>query len=223
MSVSKTSAWRVCLPLSCVLYVSLAVACDDDDTGIKCESISPSVAIVTDIDETLTTSDAEFVKQVVIEGYVPEAREGSVELVNAYYSRGYQILYLTARPETQMLLSGETAREATEKWLVDLGFPMNPRWTRVILAADSLPGDEETVAYKRESVEMLTSEGWSFEYAYGNATTDIEAYLEAGIPAERVFIIGEHAGEQGTVAISGEGWIEHMATHVDPLERICDF
>lgn len=204
-----------------------AAACGDDDSGlppagVDCADLSPAPAIVTDIDETLTLSDEEFLQQVLEPDYVPEAREGSVALVKGYYERGYRILYLTARAETLELMDGTPAREATEQWLQDLGFPLNPDRTRVVLAPDSVSG-AETAAYKQGALEGLEAEGWDFAYAYGNATTDIDAYLGAGIPAADVFIIGEYAGQMGTVAIAGEAWTDHIATQLDPTGRICDF
>ena len=41
------------------------------------------------------------------------------------------------------------------------------------------------------------------DFAYGNATTDIYAYLNAGIAADVTWIIGDHAGEMGTHAVTG--------------------
>lgn len=185
---------------------------------------SPSPAVVTDIDETLTTSDEELIQQMLDPTYIPALRPGSVSLMQGLYERGYLILYLTARAETLELLDGSTGREATETWLVDMGFPMDPDRTRVELAPDSLVGDDVgTAAYKRDAVLDRMNAGWTFDFAFGNATTDASGYVDAGIPLEQIYMIGEHTGELGTVAVSGEGWTDLFETQFDPLPRVCDF
>jgi phosphatidate phosphatase PAH1 len=57
----------------------------------------------------------------------------------------------------------------------------------------------------------------SWVAAYGNASTDISAYADAGIPKERTFIIGPHAGEGGTVAIQGS-----YENHLSTVEQLPD-
>ena len=46
--------------------------------------------------------------------------------------------------------------------------------------------------------------------AYGNASTDITAYATAGIGAANTYVIGDHAGEGGTVALTD--YPSHLAT-----------
>ncbi len=221
------TARTLILPLLLLGMLAALPACGDDDgglpkAGVDCDDLSPMPAVISDIDETLTTSDNEFLMQVMDAEYVPASRPGSVELMQGFYERGYLILYLTARYETLELLDGSSAREATESWLLDEGYPVDPDRTRVVLAADSNSGDE-TIAYKRGALEDLMAEGWDFEYAFGNADTDIAAYAEAGIPLDVTYIIGDHAGEEGTVAVAGEGWTDTIATLLDPVGRTCDF
>ena len=69
---------------------------------------------------------------------------------------------------------------------------------------DILPTEASVGAYKLASLNALLAAGMVIDFAYGNATTDIFAYLGAGIPADRIWIIGPHAGEQGTHAIAGD-------------------
>ncbi len=207
--------------------IALGPACGDDDdglpaAGVDCADLSPLPAIVSDIDETLTTSDNELLLQIVEPDHVQEMRAEAVALIQGFYDRGYRILYLTARYEGLELLDGTPAREFTEKWLVDQGFPTDSERTRLVLAAEPNSGDE-TAAYKRGALEDLMAEGWDFIYAFGNADTDIGAYNEAGIALDHTYIIGDHAGEGGTVAVPGEGWTDLIITLLDPQGRICDF
>jgi hypothetical protein len=195
-----------------------------DSTGTTtaglCETELP--AIVTDIDETLTISDAEFVMQIGDGTYDPIEREGGSALITAYADLGYRIMYLTARSEDIVLAgTGETAREATERWLLEHGYPTDPDSTLVVLAP-MFVFDDSAQAYKADALMDQQAAGWRFDYAYGNATSDIGAYAEAGIALESTFIIGEHAGEGGTVAVAGEGWVEHTEAHIPTVPAVCD-
>jgi hypothetical protein len=51
----------------------------------------------------------------------------------------------------------------------------------------------------------LIAQGFIVDLAYGNAATDIYAYLGAGVDPKNVYIIGKHAGEQGTNALK-DSW-----------------
>ena len=185
-----------------------------------CELEQP--AIVTDIDETLTLSDAEFIMQIGDGTYDPLEREGAAELVTAYADLGYHVLYLTARNEQTVIeVTGETAREATQRWLEEHGFPTDPGSTELVLA-EMFVFDADAQAYKAAALMERQAAGMRYDYAYGNATSDIGAYAEAGIPLDATFIIGEHAGEGGTVAVAGEDWLEHTATHIPTVPAVCE-
>lgn len=192
----------------------------DTTTGGLCVTELP--AIVTDIDETLTLSDAEFVMQLGDSTYDPIEREGAAEMITAYADLGYRIMYLTARAENLSAEdNGETARELTERWLMEHDFPLDESSTIVVLSEVLVVGESARV-YKAESIAAQQDLGWRFDYAYGNATSDIDAYADAGIPLDVTFIIGEHAGEGGTVAIEGEGWVEHTADFLPTVPMACE-
>lgn len=178
-------------------------------------------AIVTDIDETLTTSDGEFLLQLGDGNYDPEEREGGAAMITAYADLGYRIMYLTARSETLGAANtGESARELTERWLNEHGYPMDPATTIVVLSPVLVAGPS-TADYKTEALEVQQAEGWRFDYAYGNADTDITAYANVGIALEHTFIIGEQAGNGGTVAIEGEDWLDHSAEFLPTVPLAC--
>ena len=65
------------------------------------------------------------------------------------------------------------------------------------------------VAMKSFAVIELAEQGYTADHAYGNASTDIFAYSEAGIPAEHIWIIGENGGDSGTQSLEG-GYEEHL-------------
>ncbi len=73
-----------------------------DDTAApdpECPAVSDTTTtlLVTDIDETLTTLDSEFLAQLADPTYVPEMRPDANTLMQGYYALGYRILYVTAR------------------------------------------------------------------------------------------------------------------------------
>ena len=70
-----------------------------------------------------------------------------------------------------------------------------------------------TRKYKTAALADLAALGLDIRAAYGNALTDIEAFAKAGVPADRVFIVGPHAGKKGTVPI--KDYREHLKTLSD--------
>jgi len=151
--------------------------------------------VVTDIDGTLTESDAELFYQTLDGTHVPVAYPGAVDLTLSHVSIGYVVVYLTGRPYW--------LTDKTRTWLTDLGFAAGP----VHVAdsnADILPTDDSVGAYKLAWLEGLAAAGYVIDFAYGNATTDIYAYMGAGIPADHVWIIGTNAGIDGTNPVTAD-------------------
>jgi phosphatidate phosphatase PAH1 len=179
-------------------------------------------AIVSDIDETLTTADSEFVMQLLDSTYDPLERGEASELITDYHSRGYTIVYLTARSSAQTSMDAAMipAYDLTFDWLEAHGFPVDEN-TQLFLAPNFVFGDE-AAAYKGQTLLDLQAEGFTFDYAYGNATSDIDAYEMAGIPKDVTFIIGPEAGVDGTVAVAGEDWIAHRAEHIPTVPNYCE-
>jgi len=181
----------------------------------------PGPAIVSDIDETLTTSDGEWLWQMLFGDHDPAMRPGGPQLLHAYAERGYFIVYLTSRPaDANLGFTGEPAYDATWRWLAEHGFPVDPAHTRLELSPSTVLGDA-AAEYKGNALLDLQAEGFTFTAAYGNATTDIAAYATAGIPKDHTFIIGPHAGEESTVAIQGDGWDEHLTDYLPTVGPAC--
>lgn len=200
--------------LPILLALCAWTGCGGGDASPACTDLR---AIVTDIDETLTTADEEFQSQLVDDTHDPVARAGATELIDAYFDKGYRVLYLTARWEGFSSNTQKSARQLTVEWLERHGYPLDPERTRVVLS-QSFTAGEDTAVYKSDAIASLKAQGWDFRYAYGNATTDIDAYAAAGIAKGSTFIIGEHAGASGSTAVPGEGWTEHVASHVTRVE-----
>jgi len=160
--------------------------------------------VVSDIDGTLTLSDAELSAELNDPDHVQQARPGAVELTTTWRGKGYGVVYLTARTHN--------LRSITRPWLDDQGFAYGP----VSTAPELVIGGSAT-DYKAGFLARLEEElQWEIVAVYGNAGSDIDAYAERGIPLDRTFIIGENAGEGGTTPIEG-GWEDHIAEFVLPF------
>lgn len=225
-STDPTNTRDLSAALAALLVGLAALSCtgtggssgDGSSSGGPAECLE---AIVFDIDETLTISDEEWDMQKADGTYDPVEREAASELVDAYAGRGYYIVYLTARSKTWVLGgTEETSPEATHRWLVEHGFPIDDGRSRVIMSNKIVSGDGIR-AYKAAALLDMQAEGLGFEAAYGNAVTDIAAYANAKIPTDVTFIIGEHAGEEGTVGIVGESWKPHLEDHLPSVPRAC--
>lgn len=165
--------------------------------------LSPGRQVVlADIDETITLSDEEIFLQIGDESYDQRKREYSVELTQAWAEKGYQMIYLTARPHV--------FRAETRAWLTRHGYAPGP----IITAPELVLGDTAR-QYKFEWTSRLINDlQWDIVAAYGNSGSDIEAYAEAGLDKAITFIIGESAGEQDTVAIENSSYESHIESYV---------
>ncbi|MBC8072075.1 MAG: hypothetical protein IAG13_27390 [Deltaproteobacteria bacterium] len=158
--------------------------------------------ILTDIDGTMTLSDEELFLQIADGSYDPAENMSASAMMNLWADKGYVIVYLTARPHA--------FRAETRAWLDDHGFPVGP-----VITANSLVFDESARNYKRTWVGWMRNDfNWRVTAAYGNATSDIDAYEDAMIPKEITFIVGEFAGQAGTTPIADNDYSTHIADYV---------
>lgn len=209
---------RVALPL--VVLLGCNADSDPDPAGDPERCPASDFALVTDIDETLTTSDAEWIAQMLDGTHVPAMRPDADALLNAYADLGYRIVYITARGDDTTLSDGRSAFEATADWLQDHGFPYDPD---DLYLADGVGAiGSGAVAYKHEILVGLQDDGLTLDWAYGNAFSDIEAFQLAGIPDDRIFFVGKHAGERDVQPLPDEeAFTAHLDTHLPQVPSRC--
>ncbi len=166
-------------------------------------------AVLFDIDGTLTINDFEAyadyvgVKTAQAYYYAPET-------VRAYRDKGYQLVFLTARPYW-------VTKDGRE-WFVTQNLP---QWHYRSNPYGDGPIPPNTVAHKQGYIQYLREHvGLDIVRAYGNASTDIEAYAGAGLPKAETWIIGKNAGNNGTQAISGD-YSYHFSTVVQNTPAAC--
>jgi len=174
---------------------------------------------VYDIDGTLTTSDFEIIKDLFFEiltgDYVPEAYPKAAEMTWAHRDMKRVGVYITGRPYW--------LRSMTREWLAGLSFAPGPVFlTRT--TGEALPTEGGVGDFKKGLITGFGNAGFLLDNAQGNATTDIYAYLGSGIPPASAYIIGDHGGESGTVAVV-DTWAEHVTRieYAGPVDQPFDW
>jgi hypothetical protein len=205
--------------MTLLLFAPLWISACDPATDDSAEVCVPPYAVFTDIDETLTTLDEEWLQQIADPSYDPAMRPGAVELMQGYADRGYSVFYVTARGEDIELSDGRSARQASEDWLRDHGFPW--RDGALYLAEGLGAHGDGAVAYKSEVILDLAEQGWEASWAYGNAESDILAFQEAGMADDHIFLVGELAGAMGVQPIPDEQAYEaHLGEQLPGVETV---
>ncbi len=171
---------------------------------------SGSAVVIFDIDGTLTISDSELTQELVAAGtrkrYHQKIHPGAADVVRARAAAGALPVYVSARPDRL------TAR--TRSWLDAEELPAGP--LRLQSSVVGSVSKSRTESYKEGFVAALLERGLSVVAAYGNAVTDIDAYLGAGLDPTQIFIVGPHRGEKGTVPVAD--YREHLKTLI-PLSE----
>ena len=166
--------------------------------------------VVTDIDATLTVSDGELGRDLTMatlqRQYDEKLHPGAVDLTLAHAERGHVVVYLTGRPYVL---------ESRTRGLLRRGaFARGP----LVLTDDlmaALPTADGVGNFKRRRVQALLAAGFVIDAAYGNAATDVSAFLDAGLPATSVFIIGKHGGARVRNAVT-DWFARAAAVHGGP-------
>ncbi|MGE5186274.1 MAG: HAD family acid phosphatase [Acidobacteriota bacterium] len=130
---------------------------------------------VSDVDGTLTSSENAFFDTIVTGGE-PDAQPGAAAAFATAATRGFQAVYVTAR--------GNQYTADTRQWLADQGFPRGP--LRLSPSFVTLPGGD-TIDYKTQTITALEA-GMTVAVGIGNRDSDITAYANAMVPADRIYI-----------------------------------
>jgi phosphatidate phosphatase PAH1 len=105
------------------------------------------------------------------------AHPGASELLSTLSRRGFDVLYLTARPEWLL--------PRTREWLALRGFP--PGVVHTTTGPTGFVGDAAE-AFKTDVLRQLRATlGTAPSVAFGNMPSDVRAYRTAGIDARRAF------------------------------------
>ncbi|MBX3231880.1 MAG: phosphatidylinositol transfer protein [Labilithrix sp.] len=157
--------------------VRLVVAGDGTFTDSFIDVVPRDTKIfVSDVDGTLTESEnAEYL--AIAKGVQPGTHPGAPEALRALVAKGYRPMYLTARPE---ILTSRT-REFLEKH----GFPPG-----IIHTSSQTTGagvGSTASSFKSDEMKLLAEKGLTPTFAFGNKSTDSEAYTSVTGVEHRVF------------------------------------
>lgn len=170
---------------------------------------SGSRIVIFDVDGTLTIGDDELaneMKAVYFDELVsgkrtPKPYPDAAALTKAWQAKGYLVVYITGRP---YWLAG-----LTRDWLNEQGCAEGHLHT-TDRNRDARPTEGGVGEFKAAYLKELIKQGYSIDYVYGNAESDVFAYAEAGIAQDKTHIIGEFGGKGGTVALK-DGYTEHIS------------
>ena len=174
---------------------------DTDSGSSNCDPATDAskTAVMFDIDGTLTTSDAEFATQIVNPKHDPAMRPDANKLAQGYAALGYKVMYVTARGSGLSLSDGTSATDATNAWLAGHGFPQLKN-TVFLASGIGLTGTAAT-SYKTDVMNTLKKQGYVLSYAYGNSTTDIDAYRNVNIANDHIFLVGSASDQASSYGV----------------------
>lgn len=176
----------------------LASACTLLSAAVPEPTPGAQQAVVFDIDGTLTPTPRA----------VRTARPDAAAAARDLAARGYRIVYLSAR--VRFLQSGIPG------WLRDNGFPEGP-----VHVPQGRADSRDHAAFKTRILQQYRDKGWRFVAAYGDSSTDFQAYAASGIAPGRVYALkreGEDACQPGAWHECLPSWTAHLAALPPPLD-----
>ncbi|MFT6425222.1 MAG: phosphatidate phosphatase PAH1 [Celeribacter sp.] len=123
-------------------------------------------AVIFDVDGTLTPSVLSILRP----------RHGAAEAVRAFCDAGFEIIYLSAR--IRILQSG------LNDWLAKNGFPAGH-----LHMTQNRADRTDTAAFKARVLKRYVDDGWAFTAAFGDSSSDFQAYVQSGVPLDRIFAL----------------------------------
>lgn len=151
--------------------------------------LKPDQAVVFDIDGTLTPKPLA----------IYTARNDAANAVRLYADKGYKIIYLSTR--IQLFQAG------IPNWLKENSFPEGS-----VHVSQTANDSRDPAIFKKRILDIYKTNGWKFVAAYGDSSTDFEAYANVGIQKEHVFALqreGETSCQLGVWAECLSSWTEH--------------
>jgi hypothetical protein len=191
------SWWRA---LAAWLPLAVSACATLPEVPIPVPTGEKNALVVFDIDGTLTPHNLR----------VHEVRSDAAAAVRAFETRGYEIVYLTARvPAFQASLPA---------WLAGHGFP--PGNLHVAQGRDERRNPAD---FKARVLNGYVAQGWRLAYGFGDSTTDFVAYQRAGLAADRVYALkrrGQETCEAGVYHACFDDWQDALASVVTNPPRV---
>lgn len=184
---------RSIVVLSLVVLLSGCALTPDE---VQKAPVPQAKAVVFDIDGTLTPDVLSVFK----------ARPFASKSAHLYADKGYEIIYLSAR--VKILQSNIPG------WLKKHDFPDG-----AVHVTETAEDKNDHAYFKTRILNEYVSNGWKLSYAYGDSSTDFEAYAAAGIPAVRVYALQRKGDEQCQLGIY-HACLKSWEEHLDYIENV---
>lgn len=184
--------------LPCLIWAVLGAAGCDGTDKTEPKKDDRVKCVVFDIDGTLTPKVSA----------INTARSGAATAVQTFADAGYLVIYLSAR--IRLLQAG------VPQWLEENGFP--PGRLRL---TESREERKDHAGFKASALDAYHADGCHFVAAYGDSSSDFEAYASAGISPQRIFALkreGEESCQAGAWAGCYESWEEQMGIIHDIIQ-----
>lgn len=169
-----------------------------------------SLAVVPPRTESVVFSiDGSFAASVSVTGKDPKVKAGAVDIVRHWQELGYLILYVTGRPDLQLL--------KVVSWLAQHNFPHG-----LVSFADGFTTDP--LRHKADYLRSLVNDQKVIIHKAYGSSKDIGVYTSLGLQQEDIYVVGSKppgANRRGLVAslvskepqatYLSEGYAEHLA------------
>lgn len=150
--------------------------------------------VVFDTSGTITSTKEEVLEWLRDPSDEPTPRANAAALVTAYHERGYEILYATGLPGTNMI-GDEPVPEAMMGWLERNGFPVEG--ARVETSHTTQPYTELS-----SDLIALAAEGVVVDVAYTDTVDDVDAFGAGGV--DSVYLLGELSAGVSATTVPGD-------------------
>lgn len=173
-----------------VLLLILSTGCTLVPSKIEKAPENPEQAVVFDIDGTLTPRPFAIFT----------VREGAASAARLFADKGFKIIYLSAR--IKPLQTG------IPSWLDKHNFPKGK-----IHVPQTMADAYDHATFKKGVLDSYKQNGWDFVAAYGDSSTDFEAYAGAGLEKDHVFAlqrVGKASCQPGIWIKCFSSWGQHM-------------
>jgi len=158
-----------------------------------------SLAVVPLNTETVVFSiDGSFAASVSVTGKDPKVTAGAVDVVRHWQELGYLIVYVTGRPDMQLL--------RVVSWLSQHNFPHG-----LVSFADGFSTDP--LRHKAEYLKgLINDQRLIIHKAYGSAK-DITVYSSLGLSPDDIFVVGKPPSgkRQSAATYLSEGYADHLS------------
>ena len=182
--------------LRILLVVILCSGCSLQTFDIPKAPLVPNRAVVFDIDGTLSPKSSAIFT----------VRADAVSAAHLFADNGYKIIYLSARRRS--------FQSGIPGYLRGNNFPEGS------IQVPQTPTDgSDHAVFKTRILKEFQDKGWHLFAAYGDSTTDFEAYSAVGIDKDQVFALqrsGEDSCQPGIWAECLISWSDHL-DHITQL------